>query len=229
MPARFPNTVLHALRSGLALTQEGEQGYDSGIKRMEWHDGVRERALSAVGFLPAAYPMGGGPTLVTTTAQTLAASGGAIAVPVPLEGHMLLDSVTLWNTDAATARGPVEWGLYEDRVNNSNSLNLVASGSLAAWTPTAAALRVMPAAGAPVYLAPGLYWLVVKNNNAAGAVLGIGTAAAGTMAGSNGQTKVLGTAALGAALDFVAPTWTKVGYTAGFRLNGRVFGQAANF
>ena len=228
MPKRIGYTILHALRSGLALTQEGEQGYDTGIKRMEWHDGVRERGLSPVGFQPYAYPVGAGPNLVTTTAQALAAAGGSLAVPVVLEGHMLVNSVSFWNTDAATARGPVEVDLYEDRANNAAALNLVASGALAAFTPTAAALRTVPIAGAPVYLPPGLYWLVLKNNNAA-ATLGLGSAAGGTMAQTTGQTKALGAAALGATLDFVAATWAKVTYLPGVRLNGQVFGQAAAF
>lgn len=149
-------------------------------------------------------------------------------MPVLLSGHMLLNSASVFNTDIATARGPIEFGLYEDRENNSNILNLVAAGALAAFTPTAASLRQILATSAPVYLAPGIYWLVLKNNNTT-STFGLGFATAGTMAQSNAQTKTLTTAALPATLDFVAVTWAKAGLTAGLRLNGRVFGQATTF
>lgn len=205
-------------------------GYDSTRKIMMFHDGVRKRSISDFGFMPYAYAIGGGPTQVTTTALAIAANGGAIAIPVVLEAHMLLDGVSLWNTDAATARGPVEFALYEDRLDNANALSLVtgAVGSLATWTPTVASLRTIAATSPPVYLPPGTYWLLLKNNHASN-TLGLGVTAAGTMATNTAQTKTLTTTAFGSTLDLVAATWTKIATVPGVRLNGRAFGQASAF
>ena len=88
-------------------------------------------------------------------------------------------------------------------------------------------MRTITVTGAPVYLAPGTYWLVIKNN--ATATLGLGSTAAGTMAQNTGQTKTLGTGALAVTLDFVLATWAKVTWIAGVRLNRCVFGQATQF
>lgn len=195
---------------------------------MTYHDGVRKRIYSVQGFMPYAFPIGGGPTQVTTTALALAASQGSVAIPVALEGHMLIESVSFWNTDAATARGAIEYGLFEDRLDNSNSLDFVDGGSLASWTPTVASLRTIPSASAGTYVPPGLYWLVLKNNGSA--TLGIGVTPAGTMANNTAQTKTLtGVFSFGGTLDFVAATWTKIATVPGVRLNGRSFGQATAF
>lgn len=221
---KLQSTLGHGL-SSTALSTEGEQAYQNTRKLMRFHDGLRERGLSTVGYMPYAYPIGGSSTQVTTTAQALATSGGSIAVPVALEGHMLLESVVFWNTDATLTRGPVEFGIHEDRLNNANALNLVAAGTLATWT-SAAGLRTIPTTNAPIYLAPGVYWAVIKNNSTT-QTLGLGSTPAGTMAQSVGQTKTLGTAALAATLDFA--TWVKATYLPGIRLNGRVFGQTVAF
>lgn len=204
--------------------------YDSTRKGMTFYDGVRKRFSSCIGYMPYAFPIGGGPSQVTTTALAIAANGGTIAIPVALEGHMLLQQVDIWNTDAATARGPVEFAIYEDRLDNANALPLVsgAVGSLVTWTPTVASLRSIAVTTPPQYIPPGLYWLVIKNNHASN-TLGLGVTAAGTMATNTSQTKTLTTAPFGATLDLVAATWTKVATVPGIRLNGRVFGQATAF
>lgn len=211
------------------VSAEGEVGYDSTRKGMMFHDGVRKRIYSVQGFMPYAYPVGGSPTQVTTTALALAANLGAVAIPVALEGHMLLESVSFWNTDAATARGAVEYALFEDRLDNSNTLNLVDNGLLASFTPTVASLRTIASTNTVIYVPPGLYWLVLKNNHASN-TLGLGVTAAGTMASNTAQTKTLtGVTSFSSTLDFVAATWTKIATVPGIRLNGRSFGQSAAF
>lgn len=182
------------------------------------------------GYQPYAFPIGGRPDAVTTTALALAANGGAIAIPITLEGFMLLQSVSFWNTDTGTARGPADFALYQDVLNNSNSLVQVAGavGALTSWTPSAASARTISVTSPPITLPPGVYWLVIKNRHASN-TLGLGTAAAGTLALSTMQTKNLGAGALPASLDFVAATWTKVTTLAGVRLNARMFGQGASF
>lgn len=213
-----------------AAAVDGGFRYDSTRKLLAFHDSVRERQWSSQGYRPYAYPIGGAPNLVTTTAQAIAANGGTVAIPIIVEGHMLLEAVSFWNTDAATARGPVEFAIYEGRLGNANSLDLItgAVGSLTTWTPSVASLRTITVTSGPKYLGPGAYWLVIKNNHASN-TLGLGSVAAGTMALNTVQTKTLTTAAFGATLDFVAATWTKGTWIAGVRLQGRVFGQATAF
>lgn len=225
--------LLTALQHALAtsdVSAEGVYGYDATRKAMQYHDGVRKRLASCMGYMPYAYPVGGSPTQTATTAVAIAANGGTIAMPVVLEGHMLLDGVTFRNTDAATARGPAEFALYEDRLDNANALPLVtgAVGSLTTWTPSAASNRTISVTTPPVYLPPGSYWLVLKNNHASN-TMGLGVTAAGTMATNTAQTKTLTTAAFGSTLDLVAATWTKIATVPGVRLNGRVFGQTTAF
>lgn len=226
---RILNPLQHLL-SAPDVSAEGQYGYDSTRKAMQYHDGVRKRIASTMGYMPYAYPVGGGPTQTATTALAIAANGGAIAIPVVLEGHMLLESVTFRNTDTATARGPAEFALYEDRLDNANALAIVtgAVGSLATWTPGAASNRTINVTSAPAYLPPGSYWLLLKNNHASN-TMGLGVTAAGTMATSTAQTKTLTTSAFGSTLDLVAATWTKIATVPGVKLNGRVFGQTTAF
>jgi len=198
--------------------------------QLEYNNGQRDLADS-VGWAPFAWPFGFQRTGTYTTAQSLVANGGSVALPVQVPTHMLLQSVTLRNTDTATAR-TAEWRLYKQQLNNGNAgentLGEVA-GANGTWsfTPSVASNQTSTPAAPPIYLAPGVYWLVIRNTNAS-QTLGLGTQSAGTMALNTGQTKTLGSA-LGATLDFVAATWTKVSYTVGVQLNGRVFGQTAAF
>ncbi|HVP57598.1 MAG TPA: hypothetical protein VMU02_05835, partial [bacterium] len=89
------------------------------------------------------------------------------------------------------------------------------------------AAAVSSNAASPTYLAPGTYWLVLRNTHASN-TFGLGTAAAGTLASNTAQEKTLGSA-LGSTLDFVAASWTKKTFLAGVRLNGLVFGGASAF
>lgn len=186
-------------------------------------------ANAVVGRAPYSYPIGGSPTQTTTTANNLAAAGGTLATPIFVAANISLESISFWNTDAATLRGPVEFALYTGD-NSSNSVSLVASavGTLATFTPTVAALRTIALTTPPVALSPGVYWLLLKNNHAT-VTLGVGVSAAGTMAQNVAQTKTLTTSAFGSTLDMVAATWTKISTVPGVRLNGRVFAQASAF
>lgn len=219
----------HAIGSA-ATSAEGEERYDSTRELGRFYDSVRERSLTEMGYQAYAYAIGGGPQMASGVTITLAANGGTVAMPVVLEGHMLLQSVSYWDTTAATARGPVEFALYEERLNNANALDLVAGavGTLASYTPTVASIRTIAVTTPPQYLPPGCYWLVIKNNNAATA-LGMGSTAVGTMATRTAQTKTLTTSAFGSTLDLVAATWNKIGNIPVARLNGRSFGQASAF
>lgn len=78
----------------------------------------------------------------------------------------------------------------------------------------------------PVYLPPGLYWLVIRNTDSTSA-FSLSCAATGTFQNDQMQTKTIG--ALGSTLDMVAATWTKSGLSPAVILEGRVFGQTAAF
>jgi hypothetical protein len=213
-----------------AETIEGALRWDSTLKALAQHNGQRE-LYGPRGWQPYAYPFGGGAGLVTTTALTLAANGGALACPIVADGHMLLQSLVLRSTDTTLARS-AEWRLYAQRLNNGNAgENAVdevptANGTFS-FTAAAASNQTSTPSGAPIYLAPGLYWIVIRNTHATN-TFGLGTAAAGTMALTTGKTKTL-SAALGSTLDFVAATWTATTGIAGIALRGRVFGETAAY
>lgn len=211
------------------LSSEGQVGYKSTRDFTRFHDGVRERTKSAMGFMPYAYPIGVSSRDTAATILTLAASGGSVATAVVLEGHMLLESITIRELSTAQARGPATFYVYEDRLNNTGTLSLVAgaTGTLAQYTPGSASNRTIAVTTPPVYLPPGTYWVVLRNENTARA-LQPGVTTAGTMAQNVIQTQTLA-GVPGATLDLVTG-WTKAATPwTGLRLNGRVFGQAAAF
>lgn len=214
-----------------AETTEGRVRLDSTTFVTSIYDTQRERAISEVGWAPLAYPPGlySGATINTTL--SLPASGGSVAMPIQVVGHMLLQQIRLRNADTATLRA-IEWRLYVQYLNNGNSgentLNEVpnANGTLS-FTPTVASVRTSACGTPPVYLAPGLYWLVIRNTDGTSA-FSLSCAATGTFQNDQQQTKTLGSG-LAATLDFVAATWTKSGLSPGVILEGRVFGQTAAF
>lgn len=205
--------------------------WDATTKQLRYYDGQRE--LSApVGWLPFAFALGGtGGDLANQNSApgVLAASGGAVAIPVHVTGHMLLKSVTLTNSDASLTR-TAEWRLYRQALNNGNSsentLDEVANAN-GTWsfTGSGTALRTS-AAGATVYLPPGLYWLVVRNTHASNTFIVNWTATGHAV--NKCQTKTLGSA-LASTLDFVAATWTKQTVVFAVSLDGAVFGQTTAF
>lgn len=225
---KLKTTLTHAL--GVAApSSQGQENYDSTRDLIRFHDGVRARSVPEVGFMPYAYPIGCGPRDAATTTISLAVSGGSAATAVVLEGHMLLESVTMRELSTAQQRGPISFYVYEDRLDNSGTLSLVtgATGTLAQFTPSAASNRTINVTSPPVYLAPGVYWIVLRNENNSRAA-NAGGIAAGTMALNVMQTQTLGSAP-GATLDFITG-WTKAATPwTGLRLNGRVFGQAVVF
>lgn len=189
-------------------------------------DSQRERVAGSVGWQPFAYQPGGGGTLAYATTLALPISGGSLAIPIAVDGHMLLNGMS-YRISAASGTG--EWRLYKERLNNGN----VAENTLDEVSGANGTIAALGAAGnqtsntaAAVYLAPGLYWLVLRCTSGATA-LNIGTQASGVLGTNTMQTKTIG-AALGATLDFVTG-WAKSTAFAGVVLRGRVFGQTAVF
>lgn len=212
-----------------ALTAtEGFAQWNNSRRFLALYDSVREKPLSEIGWLPFAFHGSASGIEPVTTNVVLPAVGGSVAIPIYLPAPMLLQSVSVKNNDAATARS-WEFRLYEDRRNNNNTLDEVAGANGSeSFTPGAASVRTVNVAGAPVILPPGIYWLVVRNTHATSTWTIGATAGTAPWQTNSAQTKTLGSA-LGSTLDLVAATWTKVTGVYGARLNGRVFGQATAF
>lgn len=215
-----------------ALTStEGYSRWESTKKRLELYDAQRARAIGAVGWVPYAYQAGHDPHDTYTSAQTLAANGGSAAIPIYVPGHMLLEQVSLWCTDAATQR-TWGWDLYEQYLNNGNAAEntlarVAACSANETFTPSSASKRTLTAGSAPVYLAPGVYWLVVQSRHATSS-FGLGGVTAGTLSNNRWQSKTTSNPN-GSTLDFVAATWTKQTTGVAVVLEGRVFGQTTAF
>lgn len=216
-----------------ALSSEGDLREDSSTHSVVYHDSQRERGLSVNGFAAYADPPGfnsfGGNF---GTALALAANGGTALIPIVVTAHFLADTLILRSTDTATARS-AEWSIYQQYLNNGNSgenaLTQVSSNLYGtfSFTPVAASTQTSQATTPPVYLAPGVYWLALRNTSAAQS-FGLGTTGAGSFAPNVFQTKTL-SSALGSTVDAVAATWTKSTAMPGVRLQGRVFGQTTVF
>lgn len=206
---------------------EGNVDWRGTRKVLDLYDGARERGISLVGFLPIAWPNGTGPAVAASSTQTLAAAGGSTAIPISVPGHMLLRGMTYRNPDTSLARS-MEWRLYEDRQNASNTLDEIAGANGSeSFTAAAASVRSVAVGSPPVYLGPGLYWLVIRNSHASNA-LGITIVATSLLLPNMTQSKTLGSS-LGSTLDFVAASWTKATGYGMVELHGQVFGQSSSY
>jgi len=183
------------------------------------------------GWLAYAYPDGFDLTAALTS-TTVAANGGAWAVPFELKTPMLLESASVRNSNTATERS-WNWHLYYQKGNTGdsaqNTLDRVVAGVGETFTPSSASNRTVAATAATV-IEPGAYWFLIQCTHASNN-WNQGVGAAGhtfTTSGNLSQTKTV-TNPAGATLDFVAATWTKSTEVPACRLNGRVFGQASAF
>lgn len=211
---------------------EGLRTYESDTEHENVWDGQRNRIISPIGYSPFAYPLFFSPSAGLATTLTLPTNGGSIAIPMWVQTHMLVDSVTIRNLDVSTAR-TWAWDLYEEFLNNGNSgentlTRVAASNGSDTFTAAAASNRTLAAASAPVYIAAGVYWLVIQNRHATSSFAFASTASGHAAFGNTAQTKTT-TNPNGATLDFVAATWTKVTAIYGARIDGRVFGETTIF
>lgn len=210
----------------LADTQEGYSNWDDTLRALIVGDSVRAKPVSPVGFLPFAYPEGYVPESVVN-GLALPINGGAIAVPIRLTAPMLLESYVLRNIDAAGAH-TINARLYVDRLDNTGTINEIASSN-ATWTftPGAASDQASTTLGG-LLLGPGLYWLVIRNTSATVvANIARGAAPTGIVNGAFYQSATLA-GALAATLDMVTG-WAKSGRVPAVALQGRVFGGAGSF
>jgi hypothetical protein len=219
--------------AAIASPAEGLMAYATDTDMLHQYDAQRFRNVGNMGWLPYALPDGIHSTVASSSNITLAANGGSIAIPIFLSGHMLLEAVTINQRSTATQR-TWGWDIYAQYLNNGNSgentlARVAASNGDQTFTPSAADNRTLAAASAPVYLGPGLYWLVLQSTHATSTLVILGDAGANLWPGFNkAQTKTT-TNANGATLDFVAATWTKITTTAPVVLTGRVFGTTSSF
>jgi len=177
-----------------------------------------------IGYQPFAAPIGYTPANAYGVSSTLAANGGTILIPIPLSGPMLLQAVTVLNNDVATQR-TWRWDLYVDVDNNNNALNRIATCSAAeTFTPGAASVRTIAAANAPVYLAPGTYYLAIQCTHATNNFLLGSTALGGNFTNTTAKTKTT-TNPNGATLDIIAATWTALNNTQAVAMRGRAAGD----
>lgn len=226
-------TQTAAQTAAISSPLEGLRAYNTDTQHDVVYDSQRYRSLGAAGWCPFALQLGAavvGPTLGVT--HTMTANGGSIAIPVSVPSHMLLQAVTLRNLDVSTAR-TWGWDLYEQYLNNGNSgentlTRIASSNGNDTFTAAAASNRTLAATSAPVYIPPGIYWLVIQNRHATSSFALASTAQSSSLWGNTAQTKTT-TNPNGATLDFVAATWTKVTAIYGVIMEGRVFGQTASF
>ena len=227
-------TTLRLPSNASALaTDQGEVGWDSTNKRLRIYDTQRERVIGAAGWTPFAYPMIFSPTSAYTTGLTLSAAGESVGIPIYVPGHMLLDRFRVRNLDTASERS-YEWRVYVQRLNNGNSGEatldeIPGANGTETFTPSGASTRASDASGAPVYVPPGVVWVVLRNNHGSNS-FSLGTSAVATQFAPNAFINGDIASALGSTLDFT--NWTSIGKNSSMvavRLDGRVFGQTTEF
>jgi hypothetical protein len=225
------NPVTMKLPAAMGTT-EGQVDWDTTLKKLEVYDGQRELGIGHGGWAPHALPTVFVADAAFTTSETLPISGGSIAVPIHVPAQLLSRGFTIHNRDTTNTRA-IEARLYQQRLNNGNggenTLDFVTgTDATDSFTAAAASTRAVVFSGAPVYLAPGIYWLVVRNTSGTQTWALGSTASSSAFSMNTGQTKTLGSS-LGSTLDFVAATWVKVTAIYAVRLVGNVFGQTSSF
>ncbi len=228
-----PAPVMTAAQvAAISSPAQGLTAYESDTEHFDLYDGQRFRLAGVAGWVPYAHPVSQFLNADFATALTLPANGGSVAVPMMVTGHMLLQSVTIHQVSTGTAR-TWAWDLYEQFLNNGNSgentvTRIAASNGSQNFTPTVASNQTLDVTSAPVYIAPGVYWLVIQNRHATNTLTVGVRAALGTLVPNTYQTKTT-TNPNGSTLDLVAATWTKATDWIGVMMNGRVLGQTAAY
>ena len=188
-----------------------------------------------IGLAPFAYPLGldsfataSGSLALDTVA---AGVGGARAIPILVPALMLVESLSIWSTDTGSAR-TAEWALYWDGGDASSSTfigyDAFLSGVLGTFSFTpggSASVQTSMATGAPLRLAPGIWWLVIRNTSTA-RTFGLGYQAAGDLAVARHRFDAAA-AALSVSLDISG--WSDSNAMPLVRLNGRIGAEAAEF
>lgn len=188
-------------------------------------------SLLAQSFIPYAYPLGSVFSATASSNISLAAvsSGlaGAILVPFPINGPMVIQSVTIRNGDTASARA-AEFRLYRDSGDSTLDFITGTNGTFS-FTPTVASDRTANVSTPGTIIQPGIIWLCLRNTSASQTFASSYTAA-GTEAVGNvsAYIQTATVPALGTTLDIslfsskTASSWVA-------RLNGRFAGGTSAF
>jgi hypothetical protein len=112
--------------------------------------------------VPFALPIGLHASAGASSSKSLSPDE-VILVPIAVPGPMDVHSLSAYINHTGTARG-LEMALYQD--TGSTTLELV-TGTVCsvAWTPSAAGMKTV-ALAATVSIAPGVYWLAIRNDHA---------------------------------------------------------------
>lgn len=195
----------------------------------------RQRSVQSLanGWSPAAYPLNFvHNTAYTATFDTINANGRAVAIPFHVRDNLLLESLTVqFVASSPSSTYPIRWGLYVQDVNDGNTaentLRKIFFNDVSVVFVTGVALRKTLSAGNPIPIAPGTYWVVVQNNDAANNLRLGALSVAAFEDQFNSYIKNTNAITLAQTNDLVTG-WTGVtNLILGARLNGRVFGQTS--
>ncbi len=199
-----------------AVTTEGSMQWDDTHRVLTIGDSVQSKAVTPAGWAARALPASFASTDAFATSAALPINGGAIAIPMVVSAPMQLQGYILRNLDTANLR-TCEISLYQTLLQNSATVNRIGnSGATLSFTPVAASTRTA-LLGASIVIAPGFYWLVIRNTSAT-QTFGFATSTVPTFNPNASETKTLA-AALGASLDIVTG-WTKSGTIGAVAMQG---------
>jgi hypothetical protein len=180
--------------------------------------------LNVYGYMPFALALGLSNSSDTGNTTTCAANGGSCAVPVLLNAPMLLYSVSVLQASTSGAR-TWGWDLYEGTTDSSvNGARIATCSANDSFTASAVSVRTITALNGPIYLAPGLYWVVVQSRHATQTFV-LSSPSTHPMNLTLSRTKTT-TNPNGATLDLVTG-WAANQNSAHVRLNGVIPGESS--
>lgn len=164
--------------------------------------------------IPYIYSGGLSPDTAASGTLVLPANGGAVALPFPLGGLIVAQSITCRTTDTS-GNHTLEIACYGDGGDQPGGKPMQKLGVLGSFTFTAVAAAVRTGGlGQPFQFGPGTIWVVCRNAGAATTTLS--TAAAGGL----GLNLAI-TATLGSLLDDLSTqAWTPTASLPLARING---------
>lgn len=187
---------------------------------------------SYAGWQPYAVPLNFVWNGAYAAGLSIGQNGDAWAVPVAITGNMLVQSLIVHRPTIGNVGYNISWGFYTQDVNdgnvNENTLRLVGSVINSSGTTAGIGNIVLTATPAPFVLTPGLYWLVLRNDNAA-TVFSIGTIAASIFTEGMETINTGSVAALGQTIDLVTGFTDTNAFAIAVMVRGRVFGETVAF
>lgn len=161
---------------------------------------------------------------VRSLAAVSAGNAGALAVPIVVPTMMVVDSLSFRAVNGGSTARTAEWRLFRD--TGSATLSEVSSvnGTFSYTDAPASGAMNVTSTACNIVVAPGMYWIVLRNTHAANALL-VGVDGTDVFSSKESQTNA-SVAALGSTIDLVT-SWTKQAETPVVCLNGRVMGQSS--